>query len=103
MNKQLKAKLERAGWRVGDAQDFLELTPQEVLLLQLKESLGGAVREMRTRHQITQAELAKRMHSSQARVARIEGADTSVSLDLMLQALLASGASRAEVNRALRV
>ena len=33
----------------------------------------------------------KRMRSSQARVARIEGADASVTADLMLQALIATG------------
>ena len=103
MIKRTTKNLTRLGWRVGNAEDFLELTPQEMVMLKLKESLGDAVREARTKHQLTQAQLAKRMQSSQARVARIEGADSSVSLDLMLQALLASGASRAEVNRALRV
>ena len=103
MDKKSQTKLQAAGWRVGDAQDFLELTEQELMLLQIKESLSQAVRTMRTRQKLTQTELAKRMHSSQARVARIEGADASVTADLMLQALIATGADRKEINKALRL
>ena len=66
-----KPRIQAAGWRIGDAQDFLRLTEQELMLLQIKESLSQAVRTTRTRQKLTQAELAKRMHSSQARVARI--------------------------------
>ena len=43
------------------------------------------------------------MHSSQARVARIEGADASVTVGLMLQALIATGANRKEISKALRL
>ena len=103
MDKKTQTKLQAAGWRLGDAQDFLELTEQELMLLQIKESLSQAVRTMRTRQKLTQTELAKRMHSSQARVARIEGADASVTTDLTLQALIATGANRKEISKALRL
>jgi hypothetical protein len=42
------------------------------------------------------------MKSSQSRIAKIEAAVPSVSIDLMVRALLASGAGRADVARALR-
>jgi hypothetical protein len=42
------------------------------------------------------------MKSSQSRIAKIEAADPSVSIDLMVRALLASGAGRADVAGALR-
>ena len=103
MDKKTQTKLQAAGWQLGDAQDFLQLTEQELMLLQIKESLSQAVRAMRTRQKLTQTELAKRMHSSQARVARIEGADASVTADLMLQALIATGATRREINKALQL
>ena len=57
---------------------------------------------MRGRQKLTQIELAKRLHASQARVARIEGTDALVTADLMLQALVAKGANRKEVNKALQ-
>ena len=103
MHKKLQTKLHAAGWRIGDAQEFLQLTEQELMLLQIKESLSQAVRMMRTRQKLTQTELAKRMLSRQARVARIEGADVSVTAELMLQALIATGANRREINTALQL
>ena len=91
MDKNSQTKLQAGGWRLGDAQDFLQLTEQELMLLQIKESLSQAVRTMRMRQKLTQTELAKRMHSSQARVARSEGADELLTADLMLQPSIATG------------
>jgi Helix-turn-helix. len=45
--------------------------------------------------------VARRLGSSQSRVAKMEAADASVSLDLLIKALLALGASRGEVGRAI--
>jgi hypothetical protein len=41
--------------------------------------------------QLTQAELAKRIGSSQARVAKMEGGDPQASLESMIRALVATG------------
>ncbi len=73
------------------------------MLSPIKESLSQAVRTMRTRQKLTQTELAKRMHSSRAFVAHIEGADASVTADLILQALIATGDNRKEINKALQL
>jgi transcriptional regulator with XRE-family HTH domain len=43
--------------------------------------------------------LAKRIGSSQSRVAKMESGDPSVSVDMMLRALLAIGASREDLAR----
>jgi hypothetical protein len=40
------------------------------------------------------------MRSSQSRIAKIEAGDSSVSLDLIVRALIAAGASRREVAQA---
>ena len=48
---------------------------------------------------MTQVQLAKLMGSSQSRVAKVEAADTSVSLDLLIRSLLAMGASNQELAR----
>ena len=47
MDKKTQTKLHAAGWQLGDAQDFLQLTEQELMLLQIKESLSQAVRTMK--------------------------------------------------------
>jgi transcriptional regulator with XRE-family HTH domain len=46
-------------------------------------------------------DLASRLGSSQSRVAKLEAADATVSLDLLIRGLLALGASRREIGRAL--
>lgn len=94
-------KLERAGWRLGSARDFLGLTDEEARLLKVRFSLVDAVRTVRARSGISQVELAGRMNSSQSRVAKIEAGDPSVSLDLIFKALIAAGASDGEIAKAV--
>ncbi len=48
---------------------------------------------------LTQIQLASLLGSSQSRVAKVEAADTSVSLDLLIRSLLAMGASNRELAR----
>jgi ribosome-binding protein aMBF1 (putative translation factor) len=88
--KKQKA-LEAAGFRVGDAADFLELTDLERSLVDLRLAVSRAVRERRKSANLTQAQVAARMKSTQARVAKIEAGDTGVSLDLMFSGLFAVG------------
>jgi len=46
-------------------------------------------------------QVAKRLGSSQSRVAKMEAGDTSVSLDLLIRSLLALGATRRDIARAI--
>ena len=97
MNKAKMSRLDSGGWRVGDAADFLELTPEEAAFVELKLALAAYVRELRTQRGWTQNHVAGRLGSSQSRVAKMEAADASVSIDLLVRSLLALGASRADV------
>lgn len=97
MNEETIARLRAEGWEVGDVNALLGLTPQEVELLEMRVRLAAALRRERTRNKMTQSALAERMGSSQSRVAKIERGDPSVSLDLMLRALVSLGASRQQV------
>jgi DNA-binding XRE family transcriptional regulator len=94
-----KRKLENAGWRVSDAREFLNLTPDESAFVEIKLALARRVRELREEHNWTQAEFAKRVGSSQSRVAKMEAADPTVSVDLLVRSLLAAGADRRELGR----
>jgi ribosome-binding protein aMBF1 (putative translation factor) len=96
-----KKRLRAAGWKVGSARDFLRLSDQETALVEVKLCLMDALRQSRRKSRISQVELAKRMGSSQSRVAKIEAGDPSVSLDLILKALVASGASRQDIQETL--
>jgi predicted XRE-type DNA-binding protein len=97
MDKAKQVRLAAAGWRSGDAADFLELTEEEAAFVELKLALAEYLRELRTNNSWTQAQVARRLGSSQSRVAKMEAADPSVSLDLLVKSLLAPGASRGEV------
>lgn len=100
MNNAKLKKLQAAGWKVGSAQDFLKLSDEEAMLVGLKVSLASALRQARAKRGLSQVELAQRMRSSQSRVAKIEAGDPSVSLDLIVRALLAAGATRRDLQRA---
>ena len=101
MEEAKRRRLESAGWRVGDAAQFLELTPEEATFVDLKLALADRLRELRKQQGLTQAQVAERLGSSQSRVAKMEATDATVSLDLLVRSLLALGASRAEVGRVI--
>jgi len=99
MKSAKKRKLESRGWRVAGARDFLGLTPEEAQYIELKLALAAQLKKQRLRHRLTQVDLAKRVDSSQSRVAKMESGDPSVTLDLQIRSLLALGVSRKEISR----
>ncbi len=102
MNTTRKARLERNGWAVGNAAQFLNLDPQEAQFVEVKLALAAGVRQLRERRGITQAALAEQLGSSQSRVAKMEAADRSVTVDLMMRSLLAIGATPGEIARLIK-
>jgi DNA-binding XRE family transcriptional regulator len=94
MNAKKKRKLESKGWKVGGVADFLNLSPEESDFLELKLSFSRNLREKRTERKLTQTQLAKMIHSSQSRVAKMESGDPSVSFDLLIKSMLALGMSK---------
>lgn len=101
MDAVKRQRLEAAGWRVGDAADFLELSAEEVAFIEMKLSLSKRLRELRLSQKLSQESLAKKINSSQSRVAKMEAGDPSVSLDLMVRTFLAMGATCEDVAIAL--
>ena len=101
MDKTKMARLEAAGWRVGDAADFLELTTEEAAFVELKLALADYLRDVRVQHGWTQTHVANVLGSSQSRVAKMEAADASVSVDLLVKSLLTLGASRKELGQVI--
>lgn len=97
MDAKKRKRLEVAGWTVGNTSDFLELTPAETELVELKVQLALLVKELRKNQNLSQDALAKKMGSSQSRIAKIESGDPSVSLDLIVRALFTSGATRQQL------
>lgn len=102
MKRTKKQRLERAGWAVSSAADFLGLTDEEARFVELKLALAAGVRRFRQRRGLTQAGLAREIGSSQSRVAKMEAGDASVSVDLMIRSLFEIGARPSDIARLIR-
>ncbi len=88
MKAQKQKRLEDKGWIVGSVDEFLGLSEAESSYIEVKLALSNALSEQRRQKQITQAELARRLKTSQSRVAKMEKGDPSVSVDLLIRSLL---------------
>ena len=102
MKHDKQRRLQRAGWRISTTAEFLGLTVTEQRFIDVKLALAAGLRQLRERRGFTQAALAKHLGSSQSRIAKLEAADTSVSVDLMIRSLISVGAGPAEIAKMIR-
>ncbi|MFB2833736.1 helix-turn-helix domain-containing protein [Floridanema evergladense] len=98
MEEAKRKRLEEKGWKVGTVSDFLSLTPEETALIEIKLALSRHLKERRQKL-MTQTELAEKLHSSQPRIAKAENGDASVSMELLIRAILATGATPQEIGQ----
>ena len=96
MEEAKRKRLEQAGWKSGSVSEFLELTAEETVLVEIKLALSRYLKERR-RDPMTQLELAKKIHSSQPRIAKAE--EGEVSIELMIRAMLATGVTPQEIGQ----
>lgn len=96
-----RQQLEAKGWKFGTAEEFLGLSPEEAAFVELKLALSKRLKELRLSHQLSQTTLARRLNSSQSRVAKMERGDPSVSADLLIRALFSVGATPQDVAEAI--
>ena len=68
MDFEKRKILEAAGWRFGDAADFLGMTDAERQLLDARVEAALAVRHQREALKLSQKELARRIKTSQPRI-----------------------------------
>jgi hypothetical protein len=97
MDSRKRKQVASKGWTVGTPAEFLGLSPEESRFLELKLALGASLRSERLRQDITQVELAKLLGTSQSRIAKMEAADPTVTVDLLLKALLALGMTKKQL------
>jgi DNA-binding XRE family transcriptional regulator len=98
MEKSKQKRLEAQGWKIGDAAEFLELTPEESAMVNIRLALSRSLKDRRQRS-MTQTELATKIGSSQPRMAMAENGDASVSIELLIRSLLATGATVQEIGQ----
>lgn len=91
MDATKRKTLEAAGWKVGDAADFLEMSDEERQLLDTRVELAQAVRRQREARHLSQKELGAMLKTSQPRIAKIERAASDVSMDQLVRAFTVAG------------
>ena len=101
MNTAKRKRLQKAGWKVGTAQEFLNLSPEEAAYVEVKLNLARVLANRRKSLRLTQVAMAKKIKSSQSRVAKMEAGDPSVSIDLLVRSLIALGETPANLQKAL--
>lgn len=101
MKTAKRQKLETASWKVGSTADSIGLSADETALVEMRLALSQTLRAWRTKKRLTQGDLAKTLRSSQSRVAKIEAADSTVSLDLLMRSLLHFGATTKDIAKAI--
>jgi len=97
MNAKKRTRLEAKGWRVGSAEEFLDLSEEEAAYVDLKLTFSENLKKRRQQKNYTQVELAKLLKSNQSRVAKMEAGDPSVSLDLLVKSLLVLGTTKKDL------
>jgi ribosome-binding protein aMBF1 (putative translation factor) len=88
MDASKRKALKAAGWKIGDAADFLEMSAEERQLLDARVEVALAIRRQRKARNLSQKELGSRLKTSQPRIAKIERA---ASLDQLVRAFTAAG------------
>lgn len=100
MTNSRQKKLEKAGFKIGTVQEFLNLSDEEMALIDLKVHLVKLLRRGRKSAGISQQSLARLIGSSQSRIAKMEGGDFNISLDLICKALFALKVPAREIGKA---
>lgn len=70
MRANKRTKLEAQGWKVGNADEFLALTPEESAYIEMKFALSSSLKQRRLKKRMSRVELAKVIKSSQSRIAK---------------------------------
>ena len=99
MSNQTKT-VEELGWKDGTVAEFLDLTLEESALIEIKLALSKHLRQRREQS-MTQTQLAERIKSSQSRIAKAETGHSSVSIELLMRAILATGSTPHEIGEVL--
>lgn len=100
MEQTKQRRLESKGWKVGTVAEFLALTPDEEALIEMKLALSRSLKRRRA-PMMTLAELAEKLNASEPKLAKAENGDVSVPMELLVRAMLATGATAQDIGKAI--
>lgn len=100
MNNTKIEQIEAKGFNVGNACDFLGLSPVEETMVETGHILSNLVRETREARGLTQGQLAERLGTSQPNIGRLESG-VSKTFDKQFAALYEMGLTPREIGEAI--
>ena len=99
--KSISARMDAAGWKTVTIAEFLDLTPEDMAFIQVRRTFARAVRNRREVSGLSRTALAETLGLSETQIALMEGNASSISMDVMLRAFLAMGATQNDLAEAL--
>jgi DNA-binding XRE family transcriptional regulator len=97
LSEERRAELARKGAVEVNVQEWLGLSDVEAQVIELRVRLAKEVRRHREANGLTQVALAKRVGTKQPRLVKIEYGDPGVSMDRLVSAFLATGATLSDL------
>ena len=94
MDQQSKANLEASGWQVGTPTDFLNLTAEDVLIIEIKLALSQRLEERQKTDQEKASPQRQSTHTSLNQPTEPSG-----SIDQLIRDIIATGASPQEIGQ----
>lgn len=91
MNAEKMKRIKAAGYKVTTADEWLGLTPEESLLVDIRLALAEQLEEVRKEKGISQAQLAAKMGTKQSGIARMVNRPETSSMDNLVKGLIALG------------
>ena len=88
-------------WVETDVEELLDLSAQDLVIVEFRAALAGALQQARGRQRLTREKAAKVIGTSQAQVARMEAGQSSITIDRLIKALTALGVPRPTILKAL--
>ena len=92
MTKEKIKKLESVGFKVTTTKDWLQLSVEEVKVIEMRVALAAELEKMRKEAGLTQAQLAKKLGTKQSGVARMLNNPDTATIDNLIKAMVSMGA-----------
>ncbi|MEL7353770.1 MAG: transcriptional regulator [Cyanobacteria bacterium P01_A01_bin.116] len=96
MDQQSKANLEANGWQVGNPTDFLNLTTEDLLIIEIKLALSQRLEE---RQKTDTAKAIIHEPSTQSSLTQPTDSESLASIDKLIRDIIATGASPQEIGQ----
>lgn len=99
LSAKKKARIKAMGGQVTTVEEWLDLTPHEVAIIDMKIRLGEELKAQRKKKRLSQEKAAKILKTSQGRVSKMERGQAT--LDQLAWSLLVLGESKKRVGQVI--